>query len=355
MPETKNRTFEEIAALFRPIQLDAPTAGYPDYGCTLASLGIPETHSQAPITPGSMNTPTLALDGGAGGAVGGGGNSVLNTARSTNNNTNSNTNTNTNTTNTNSVQPNHNGSTRFRFDAASMCNYIDEQRRSMVSACGLANGSVCHDSRVCHSIGSQGNLNQIPLASCTSIAQNLSTSDQQPLIVDVPIDRCQHHQYHNQRHHHQQQHQSANQDQLQRQNGNLSTSQCCLKTTSFMADNKQSAPVNNNCSCYDKEIIKCTNGLKLDHSQVQSQQQPYHLHNSSFVASNGFRADGFATAAKSQLEGCLGAFWDEQKKSRTLTKVYKPLNDLHIPYASTNNLVDNFYIPSADIMRKKHL
>lgn len=125
---------------------------------------------------------------------------------------------------------------RFKFDAASTANFI-EHGGTVTSggtpAC-LNNGTGCsHDSTLTYR-GSQGNLHhhnhdQLPHTSCTSIAQNLSTSDQQPLIVDIQHDRCQHHiQQHN----------------IQSQHHHALTNHCCLKTTSFMAN-----PPSGNCTC----------------------------------------------------------------------------------------------------------
>lgn len=60
LPETKNRTFDEIAALFRPIQMNdsGGPAAFPDYGCNLANVG-PMPGDLGPMTPGSLNTPAL--------------------------------------------------------------------------------------------------------------------------------------------------------------------------------------------------------------------------------------------------------------------------------------------------------
>lgn len=289
-------------------------------------------NAQVPNSLGSLDTPNL--DGGGGGA------SALNTGRSTNNNSNTNTTAGTNQT--------ANGD-RFRFDAATTGNFMNEQRRFNMTACDA--GLECHDTKICQrSLGSQSNLHHIPLTSCTSIGQNLSTSDQQPLIVDVQPEHCPHH-HHLQQQLHTHQH-SDHENPYNGNSNNLSrtTSQCCLKTTSFMANDNNNSYLHNKCTCCEQEFIKNTS-----EAINQPLHHYHHHHHNSFIGSNGFSADGIAIAAKSQLEGCLGAFWDDQKKSRTLTRVYKPLNDLHIPYASTNDLVENFYIPPSDIRLKKHL
>ena len=199
LPETKNRTFEEIAALFRPIQMDPSAANFQDYGCRLASFNLPQ-----PAASGSSpNTP------------GGGDLSVTVGFKQ---------------------QPD-----RFNFYPAGqpppMGNLAQDQPH---------NGPLCQD----HQNSSQGNhlLNsyehQLPQHSgnlCTTI-QNLSTSDQQPLIIDTQNDHCHHHTCQQQPHPPQ-----LSQGALMNSNNSLRNSNniagCCYKattttattTTSFMA------------------------------------------------------------------------------------------------------------------------
>lgn len=75
LPETKNRTFEEIAALFKPIQLvggssvaPAAAGGYPDYGCTTTTIlsnvnPSQQTTAQSPIGTNKSNVPTNSQNG----------------------------------------------------------------------------------------------------------------------------------------------------------------------------------------------------------------------------------------------------------------------------------------------------
>lgn len=213
---------------------------------------------------------------------------------------------------------------RFRFDAASTGNYINHGGASGGAPARLNNGTGCsHDSSLTYR-GSQGNLHQynhnlIPHTSCTSIAQNLSTSDQQPLIVDVQHDRCQHHY---QQHNHQQQHHHP-------------TNHVCLKTTSFMAD-----PSSTDCTCFEHQTFRHSSG---------GGDSAGHLFGSTNM-------NGYQTTKLKGTSEALGSFYNDQKKSRTLTKVYQPLNDLHFPNTSTNNLMDsNFYISPDEDRAKKHL
>lgn len=232
--------------------MNSAGTGFPDYGCTLASLGVnPETHPQ---TPGSLNTPS-ALDG-----------TLVVRANQ---------------------QPLEGAYKieRFRFDAAATGGFVSEQQNRTVTGCA-ANGSGSYQDHKSF-CGSQGNLQQIAQTSCTSIPQNLSTSDQQPLIVDNQHDRCHHH--------------------LQQ------ARRCCLETTSFMANNP---PLQ--CTCCDHKAVKGGTGRPLDCS------------------------DGCPNA-KSQED--LAIIYDDQKKSRTLTRVYKPLNDVHFLNTSANTLADNFRVP----------
>lgn len=210
---------------------------------------------------------------------------------------------------------------RFKFDTTTTANFVEHGGGIVTPAC-LNNGTGCsHDSTLTYR-GSQGNLlhhnhNQLPHTSCTSIAQNLSTSDQQPLIIDIQHDRCQHHyQQHN--------------IQPQPQNHAL-TNHCCLRTTSFMAN-----PSSSNCTCCEHQTLRRSS------------------------ASGGGREVGnrsFGTSMNGNPSLKLRGTDEDLRKSRTLTRVYKPLNDLHFPNTSTNNLLDNnnFYIPPNEIRAKNNL
>lgn len=253
----------------------SPTAGFADYGRTLASLAEAQ-----PITSpaGSLNTPGLDDHN-------------LASARAA------------------FANNRHQSMTidgaykidRFRFDASSTDNFINEQqqRRLCSGQSGCTNG-VCQEHGACSGpYGSYGNLHHhIPHTSCTSIAQNLSTNDQQPLIVETQHERC-HHQHNNGSYLHSTQNLAS-----------ASQNHCCsLRTTSFMA-----AAPSPNCVCCEQEL----------------------------------KGGGGGGGSGGGLEAIYST---EQRKSRTLTRVYKPLNDIQtFPDAPTStNLVDNFYIPPADL------
>lgn len=179
---------------------------------------------------------------------------------------------------------------RFRFDATSTGRFVDDQHNRTSAGCSLSGSGSCHDNQ--NFRASQGNLQHLPHTSCTSIAQNLSTNDQQPLIVESQYDRCQHHS---------------------QQPHNALGGRCCLETTSFMATNN---PLK--CVCCDQK----TKGAER------------HI-----ACSNA------CTDARSHED--LGISYDDQMRSRTLTRVYKPLNDVHFPNTSTSNLADTFCVPLA--------
>ena len=105
------------------------------------------------------------------------------------------------------------------------------------------------------------------------------------------------------------------------QNLASSANHCCLRTTSFMA-----AAPSPNCICCERELKGGSSG-----------------------ATGGCGSLVRASSNEYALDGPEAIYNTEQRKSRTLTRVYKPLNDIQFPDTSTNtNLMDNFYIPSAD-------
>lgn len=368
LPETKNRTFEEIAALFKPIHLAGGSPGFPDYGCTLAGLGVVapgdmdniQQLQQANTPGGSLNTPGVIGNGGSRTSAG----FVVDTA---------------------SGVMNNKGVDRFRFDLASTGKYIDEQqhrhhhpqthRVADFDQCDMnANVDVacCDDfgrgvtSNNCHR-GSHGKLHhQMSHTSCTSLGQaNISTSDQQPLIVEgQPADcgRCsvsdhhhhhqhRHHQHNGHNHHHHQQHE-FNQG---RQAQCPGREQCCLRTTSFMMDRSPDAAGTFDCTCCAESALPqpppplpppppVVRSLpRLRSSTMRSSAHDY-------PPTSRQRRATADDSDSSDLDGAadfhgVGADRNHQRKSKTLTRIYKPLNDLNFPNSSANNLIDNFCLP----------
>lgn len=273
LPETKNRTFEEIAALFRPIQF-APSGAsdFAGYGCNMASLGL--SQDPPPMTPGSLATPHLD----------------------------------------NSLRP----VDKFCFDATSTGNYLNKQGVG-------SSGAICNEGCPAQDFhrGSQGNLlhHQIPHTSCTSIAQNLSTNDQQPLIVDAQNDRYykNFHEFNN-------------------------VNRCCLETTSFMAGPQK------DCICCEHNMISHINNNN-NHSNIS-------INKAGCLASAGQRISSQYPLAKNHdIDDEPDSICNVQAlKSRTLTRIYKPLNDTeHYSKTLTNNSTDNFYISHEHSRSKSRL
>lgn len=211
---------------FRPIQLSATPGGggFPTYGCALANLGTADVQS---IMPGPLPTPASDdrdLHPGS----------------------------------CNSSADHKTKMDRFRFDAAST-GYQSQGQSSEPAVCISA--CHAHDNHLSYR-GSQGNLLRFPYNSCTSIAQNLSTSDQQPLIVsDIQNDQCQYHYLHNpnqsaQPSIHQQHTITTNSN---NNNNNHLNSTCCLETTSFMA--KAPPTPLTDCTCSHQTTKSTTNTL----------------------------------------------------------------------------------------------
>lgn len=329
LPETKNRTFEEIAALFKPIHLVSSSPGFPDYGCTLAGLGTVDGDGlqqlQSATPGGSLSTPAVMGNGGNPRSSGG-------------------------VDDVGKVD-------RFKFDLASTGKYINEQRhhhhhqhlqqhhhhqqqqqRAIINSDFDLNANdavCCDDARTmtanCHR-GSHGKLqHQMSHTSCTSLGQtNISTSDQQPLIVEGQPDcRCR------SNHHHQQQSRQTQQHCPGR-------GQCCLRTTSFMVDSLDGA--NGGCTC-------CV----LDDAAAPAVPPPLPRFRSSLRGSalsneyppTNHQQQRYAIADDdSDSEDADSKFHDRnQRKSKTLTRIYKPLNDLNFHNSSANNLIDNFCLP----------
>lgn len=184
---------------------------------------------------------------------------------------------------------------RFRFDAASTESFIKGQERGQLQSSFTAHNG-CPDHQFSNFSGSQGNLNYLTHNSCTSIPQNLSTSDQQPLIVDVR-DHCHHNCSHSK---------------------DNPASRCCLETTSFMGGHHHQ--VTPNCS-YCEQEMKSALYSPFGVSNEHPAQQDRH-------------AD----------DGDGPVHHDGQVKSRTLTRVYKPLNDIQFSdQSTTKNMAEDFY------------
>lgn len=176
LPETKNRTFEEIAALFKPIQFAGQGPAVPDYGCAVTDLGLPDT--QSGYITGSPHTSANASGGQYTGQQ------TLDGHQTP-------------------YADSKNPQNRFRFDSIATGSFINDQHASCSHRTNGGLGPSCPD----HCSNSQGNLNcssHLPPHnhSCTSVhTQNLSTSDQQPLIVDVHYnDHICNHNHHDHQH-----------------------------------------------------------------------------------------------------------------------------------------------------------
>lgn len=284
--------------------MNGPNSGFPDYGCTLASLGV--SSEIPPITPASLTTPGMESSLEAR-------NDELNRQ----------------TSNGSGVTDQSSKGNRFRFDAASTRElvgshqhhgYIENQNGDSPTFSKHGHesrGAIREDfCRSNHILGSQGNLHSLPHHSCTSITQNLSTSDQQPLIVDAHYDRsCYHY---------------VNTFKPQPIDKHLDN-RCCLETTtSFMG-----AP---NELVMQPDLTCCSSQT---HNQTLGR-------NSMMRSSCDSNSDGpnptLAIKNNRSLNRWLVKQQVEQNKSRTLTKIYKPLNDadLYSNAVSTNNL----YVPS---------
>lgn len=263
---------------------------------------------------------------------------------------------------------------RFRFDAISIGNQQQQQafnRQSNsnyqpttaticsngpgpLSGCRVAaddlNYHYCpRGSLHSHSIHQHLSNQTLPHTSCASIPQNLSTtSDQQPLIVDTQSDKCLHQQLLHQHHlhgaynnqqqvtilpsHHHYHHQS--------QNDLVNNHQCCLRTTSFMANNQPA------CTCYEQEFF-ITNEMNKpapNNNGLNSNNN----HTDDYIIRDGCSkltgGDGLiGLGAIYRATGAASKEEQDYPRSRTLTRVYKPLNDVQqqSQAGSTNNLIDN--------------
>lgn len=238
---------------------------------------------------------------------------------------------------------------RFKFDLASTGKYLNEQhhhvrnqratidseRRINMNANDVA--ACCDDVRTMKILrGSHGKLHhQISHTSCNSLGQNISTSDQQPLIVDG------HHNstatdYRCAGDHHYCRHTQPLQPHCSAGGGG--GEQCCLRTTSFMFD---SAP-KGTCTC-------CIS--TPDQAAPPTPPPPLpRLHRSfSRGASNEHLSGSLRRRAAADDEDDSDDGDDpydrNERKSRTLTRIYKPLNDLDFPNSSAKNLIDNFCLP----------
>lgn len=253
LPETKNRTFEEIAALFRPLHLTAASANQFQPHMQHATDCTGFNSNYIPTAHGSLvNTPNNA-DGN-------------NSANSINH---------------------QQHLTRFRFDSNAMNtnNAANFLANNQATCSTNINSCNCNHNQINDMASQQQLQQQIPHTSCTSIAQNLSTNDQQPLIVADVIDesRCSYH-------HHQQ-------PPIQATPG-----QCCLRTTSFMANNGHGA-----CECCLEQPTATGANFGISSKQYTGLGSIYSR------AQNGI-LDNMANG--------------DQLRSRTLTRVYKPLNDV---------------------------
>lgn len=224
---------------------------------------------------------------------------------------------------------------RFRFDAASIggLNQASEFGQRSIGAtyhpemgcqgqvCGSGRGSTQSHRASFH------HQHSLPHTSCTSIPQNLSTSDQQPLIVDAQSDKCLHqHQraaFAACQHQHQHQHHLSSGQLDQSQNG---LSQCgCLggAQSSFMGARKSFAQARepDPCTC-------CERGLNSPNYADYAGQERAAFQS----ASGGLPAKGaglgtiYRPAGAQELPG----------KARTLTRVYKALNDVELTASTTN-------------------
>lgn len=196
---------------------------------------------------------------------------------------------------------------------------------------------------------SQGNISNIPHVSCSSITQNfISTSDQQPLIVDMQLDRCQ---YHDQIFQHQQQppHRSQ-QPQMALMKNVISSpsSNVYVKTTSFMDtptthDQHQSSVDNDNPNQTGaSDCAGCRMAARgaAGGSTSQTNGGARVNTNTRYSLSNfcGYPVDlkslghSFQAAARPSAAGLCGA-GEPDSRSKTLSRSYRPLN-------STGGLVD---------------
>lgn len=206
LPETKNRTFEEIASLFRPVSLGQfPSPTNNDFGCPANNF------------EGFTDSP---LDGG-------------NTLRAQQ---------------TEPALAEQAMSNRFRFDESPA---LRNSPHCYTSGCqNYSNSNFREESRMIPNTPSpSGKVNMagqppVPNTSCTSIALNLSTNDQQPLIADDHYQPDLHRAYST----------SWSQKNI---NPVFDDAQVCLRTTSFMANQKFDG-----CRCChmterEPELSKC--------------------------------------------------------------------------------------------------
>lgn len=207
LPETKNRTFEEISALFKPIQFGSSggdggaAAPFTDYGCVSLAGQTQQATANSPATPSGNQQQNIVPQG------------------------------------------------RFRFDSVATESFINEHQRPAENCSAhRASNQVCPDHCTLASSPQQGNLNHqhhhstssshLPHNSCTSIhTQNLSTNDQQPLIVDTHYD---HHCNQHDNHHH---HQKQTNDCLKHQH--LMTSSTIVASSNIYRTNSDG------CCCFD--------------------------------------------------------------------------------------------------------
>lgn len=284
---------------------------------------------------------------------------------------------------------------RFRFDLASTGKYINEQQQQLQQqqlhrhhlqqqqqrAINLeydmnANDAVCCDDvrmrTSATSRGSHGKLHhQMSHTSCTSLGQtNISTSDQQPLIVDGQTNyRCTTGtgDYHYQGRP-QQQHCTAGR-------------QCCLRTTSFMADTAAATHCTTaNCTCCESAPLPPPPpALPRLRSSLRGEYPNHQRHSnrsSRGVAAEDeddvdIDADDYVDDDDQVSNTDDGSDFhhhvhhstanhkhdeDYRNRSKTLTRIYKPLNDVNFSKNqrsnSNNNLIDtnnnnnnNFCLP----------
>lgn len=225
---------------------------------------------------------------------------------------------------------------RFRFDVASTRGFVDSDQLGVQNQPqDELTRSNLHQQQLYSSfsrssnfvLGSQGNLlNHLPHNSCTSITQNLSTSDQQPLIVDAHYDRnsCYHHVNNSKTHHKQQQQHHHHQPHHEQDHLN----RCCLETTtSFMGYRNQTRPVLSACCALAGD--------------PESAKQLGKTLRSSFGPANVYPEP---CGDFEQTANLIKRHSGQHNKSRTLTRIYKPLNDMdfYTNAVSTSNLADTF-------------
>lgn len=350
LPETKNRTFEEIAALFRPIQYNAGgaaagAAAFPDYGCSLANMELPKAQATlaSPSTPANGGHLLTALGGqrivSSGGTLDGAGATLSKSSQ------------------------------RFRFDSTATGSFMAQassqadhhQHGALNHSNSLSQGNLYNHSNMQHT-------HFIPHTSCTSIqTQNLSTNDQQPLIVEAQNDL---HYHHNHRHHHHSH--SHNQNfSYTLPSGAMST---CLHNNH---QTKQQTPVPTSLHRCN-HIETTTTSFMGNNNNDRRASSTIHKHAQNDV--DGPNDDGddddcvFCCEPNVKFSGCAGsgALLHEhsqtlrslvpfdgdvcdgkQIKAGTLTRTYKPLNDLEVIANSTVD--DSNYTDTATRRRYNHL